>query len=106
MYNLPLACMGRNTGQKIGATVGVVEEVDVLEKEASWGEYLRVKVLIDLSKPLAKGRMLHLQDSSTWVACKYEKLPKFCFTCGLIKHGRMGCERSGNRTKTGDAEEQ
>jgi hypothetical protein len=32
--------------------------------------------VIDLSKPLARGRMLHIQDSSTWVAFKYEKLPK------------------------------
>jgi hypothetical protein len=49
--------------------------------------------------------MLHLHDSSTWVAFKYEKLPKFCFSCGLIKHVRMGCERFGNRTKTRDPDE-
>jgi len=29
MYNLPLACMGKAAGQKIGASVGVVEAVDV-----------------------------------------------------------------------------
>jgi len=106
MYNLPLACMGRNIGLKIGATVGVVEDVDVLEEDAGWGEYLRVRILIDLSKPLARGRMLHLQDRSTWVAFKYEKLPKFCFTCGLIKHGSTGCERAGIHAKIGETEEQ
>jgi hypothetical protein len=106
MYNLPLACMGRNTGQKIGATVGVVEDVDVLEEDAGWGEYLRVRILIDLTKPLARGRMLHLQDRSTWVAFKYEKLPKFCFTCGLIKHDSKGCEKDGGQSKTGETEEQ
>jgi hypothetical protein len=55
MYNLPLACMGKSIGEKIGSSVGLVEEVDVLEEAAGWGEYLRVKVSIELSKPLARG---------------------------------------------------
>jgi len=104
MYNLPLACMGKSTGEKIGASVGVVEEVDVGEKAAGWGEYLRVKVSIELSSPLARGRMLHLQGRSTWVAFKFEKLPKFCYNCGVIKHGRSGCIEQGAGKKNGDEE--
>jgi hypothetical protein len=104
MYNLPLACMGKSTGEKIGASVGVVEEVDVWEDAAGWGEYLRVKVSIDLSSPLARGRMLHLQGRSTWVAFKFEKLPKFCYNCGVIKHGRSGCIEQGAGKKKGDEE--
>lgn len=57
MYNLPLACTGKTTGEKIGASVGLVEEEDVCEDAAGWGEYLRVKVSIELSRPLARGRM-------------------------------------------------
>jgi len=40
------------------------------------------------------------------VAFKYEKLPKFCYTCGIIKHGRQGCAKPGIRAKAGDEEEQ
>jgi hypothetical protein len=54
MYNLPLACMGKETGQKIGASVGEVEEVDVHDNDPGWGEYLRVKIRLDLSKPLER----------------------------------------------------
>jgi hypothetical protein len=97
MYNLPLACMGKAMGWKIGSTVGKVEEVDVDDEEAGWGEYLRVKINMDLSKPLARGRLLHLQSGSTWVGFKYEKLPKFCFQCGVICHGRHGCIRIGEK---------
>jgi hypothetical protein len=104
MYNLPLACMGKTTGEKIRASVGVVEEVDVWEEAAGWGEYLRVKISIDLSSPLARGRMLHLQGRSNWVAFKYEKLPKFCYYCGVIKHGRSGCIEQGAGKKNGDEE--
>lgn len=53
MYNLPLACMGKTTVQKIGASVGDVEEVNVHDDDLSWGEYLRVKIRMDLRKPLA-----------------------------------------------------
>jgi hypothetical protein len=40
--------------------------------------------------------MLHVKNKSLWVAFQYEKLPKFCFTCGVIMHGKGGCGISGN----------
>ena len=55
MYKLPLACMGREVGMQVGSTVGEVEDIDILDDGVGWGEYLRVKIRIDLSKPLARG---------------------------------------------------
>jgi hypothetical protein len=85
--SFPLLAWGRRFGIKIGSSVGLVEEIDIFDDEVGWGEYLRICVLLDLQKPLARGRKLHFQNKSTWVAFKYEKLPEFCFTCGVIKHG-------------------
>ena len=31
MYKLPLACMGQEVGLQVGATVGEVEDIDVLD---------------------------------------------------------------------------
>jgi hypothetical protein len=45
--------MYQTVGWQIGASVGVVEEVDVDEVGVGWGEYLRVRILLDLSKPLS-----------------------------------------------------
>lgn len=73
MYNLPLACMSKETRKKIGSSVGVVEEVDVHDDEPGWGEYLKVKIRVDLKKPLARGRILHVPGRSLWIAFKYEK---------------------------------
>jgi hypothetical protein len=56
MYNLPLACMESTIGHQIGATVGTVEEVEVNEGEEAWEEYLWVRIVIDLTKPLDRGR--------------------------------------------------
>lgn len=70
-----------------------MEEVDTDADGVGWGEFLRVKIKIDLSNPLSRGRILKLQGESTWIVFRYERLPKYCFQCGVIRHGRGGCEK-------------
>jgi hypothetical protein len=41
--------------------MGVDEEVEAVEDGVGWGEFLRVRIKLDLSKPLPKGRMLKLK---------------------------------------------
>ena len=91
MINLSLACMSLVVGQQIGSSIGHVEEVDVDDGGIGWREFLRVKITLDLHKPLVRGRMLKINGSSTLVGFQYERLPKFCFRCGVIKHGATGC---------------
>lgn len=84
MYNLPLVCMSKAMGLRIGASGGQVEEVDVDEEGVGWGEYLRVRIMLDLSKPLSRGRRLKLKGKSIWIAFQYERIPRFCFKCRII----------------------
>uniref|UniRef100_A0A803KQZ7 Zinc knuckle CX2CX4HX4C domain-containing protein n=1 Tax=Chenopodium quinoa TaxID=63459 RepID=A0A803KQZ7_CHEQI len=52
-----------------------------------WGEVMRVKVLLDLNKPLRRGiKIATGQNASKWVAIKYERLMEFCYYCGRSKH--------------------
>jgi hypothetical protein len=97
--------MTNEIGIKIGSSVGKVEEVDVIEKGVEWGEFLRVRIVLDLTKPLARGRMLKLPNRSVWVAFQYEKIPKFCYRCGIIRHGASGCQRDGGRQLSGEAKD-
>jgi hypothetical protein len=83
--------MGREVGFKLGASVGTVEEVDTDAEGIGWGEFLRVKISIDLYKPLPRGRMMKFEGKSNLIGFKYENLPKFCFHCGVICHGPEGC---------------
>jgi hypothetical protein len=97
MYRLPLACMGRDVGLQVGSTVGEVEDIDVLDDGVGWGEYLRVRICIDLFKPLARGRIIRVQDKKLWVACQYEKIPGFCFNWGIFVHNKQSCGGFGGR---------
>jgi hypothetical protein len=93
MKNMPLACMGREIGRKIGASVGEVVAVDTDARGMGWGESLRVKILLDLAKPLQRGRKINIEGIAHWITFQYEHLPKFCFQCGVIWHGKTGCSR-------------
>jgi hypothetical protein len=102
MFELPLACMGREMGYKLGSTVGVVEEVDTNEQGIGWGKFLRVHIRINIMKPLARGRMLRLKERSYWIPFQYEKIPKFCYQCGIIWHGMRDCKKKSEGRFNGD----
>jgi hypothetical protein len=91
---MPLECMNRGVGTKIGESLGRVQEVAVAADDVGWGRYLRIQVEIDLYKPLERGRALLFAGESVWVTFKYEKLPAFCFKCGRILHETRGCPTS------------
>ena len=94
--------MGHEVGLKIGSTVGTVIEIDTNAGGVGWGEYLRVKILLDLAKPLSRGRKMKLEEKSSWIAFQYEKLPKFCFQCGVICHGPGGCTKRSDLRNQSD----
>ena len=99
MMKLPLACMEREVGFKLGAMVGTVEEVDTEKDGIRWGGYLRVKIQVDLYKPFSRGRMLKFDGKSTLIRFKYERLSKFCFHCEVICHGVEGCTKRNSKKK-------
>jgi hypothetical protein len=43
-----------------------------------WGSYLRLRVNIDITKPLDRGRALNLAGKTSWVEFKYEKMRSCC----------------------------
>jgi hypothetical protein len=105
MFNLPLACMSREMGIRIKSSVGKVEEVEVDEDGMGWGEYLRVRTVLDLSKPISRGRILHVRDKTYWITFKCEKLPRFCFQCGTIRHGSRACVAPGGHKRQGQGDD-
>jgi hypothetical protein len=91
---------------KIGSTVGKVEEVDTNEFGVGWVEYLRVRIQVKMNQPLPSGWVLKLKGRSLWIGFKYERIPKFYFSCRLIYHGRNGCPWREVRRKHGTKDHQ
>jgi hypothetical protein len=103
-HDMPLICMNKEVGTKMGKSLGELIEVDVAGDGMGWGSYLRLRVNIDLTKPLDRGRALNLAGKTSWVEFKYEKLPLFCFRCGRVVHGSRGCPIP-SKTRLNAAEE-
>jgi hypothetical protein len=71
--------------------MGQLEDIDLARNKGGCGRCLQIRVVIDLSKPLERGRALMLEGKSHWVTCRYDRLPMFCFECGRVIHGDKGC---------------
>ena len=93
IHNLPVGRMKRELALALGAAVGEVEHVGETEEEKGCEGYMRVRVKIDIAKPLCRGRKAQLPSGKeTWISFKYERLPIFCYWCGCLTHGDKDCD--------------
>ncbi|XP_035545088.1 uncharacterized protein LOC118348182 [Juglans regia] len=100
LHDLPFAAMNIRMGEKLGSRAGKVITVDVDEKGIAWGGALRVKVMFDLSKSLIRGCVINVGDARSWIPYKYERLPSFCYHCGIILHTQLRCSRQASDGST------
>ncbi|KAJ1380428.1 Zinc finger, CCHC-type [Sesbania bispinosa] len=57
------------------------------------GAFVKVQVQIDVDKPLLSGvNVGSKKDGVFWVDFQYERVPQFCYRCGLIGHDESSCE--------------
>ena len=80
-------------GEILGSKVGTVLKVDTDQRGRVRDSFIRVRTLLDISKPLRRGLPVQLGKNAekTWCEIKYERLPIFCFHCGLIGHQWERC---------------
>ncbi|XP_058763213.1 uncharacterized protein LOC131636620 [Vicia villosa] len=107
IYELPLMLRSKAMGKKLGGILGEFEELDTKEAHRN-RRFLRIKVTIDLKKPLKRGTVVKFKEKNLRVHFKYERLPTFCFVCGKLGHQIKHCETVGDLSEEGfkDIEEQ
>ncbi|XP_040998212.1 uncharacterized protein LOC121244266 [Juglans microcarpa x Juglans regia] len=92
LHDLPLMARNEYVGRLLGEKIGVFEKVDVDEGAIAWGEFQRVCVNLQISKPLLRGSMFSIGGGEpVWVRFSYERLPNFCYLCGCLGHGEKEC---------------
>jgi hypothetical protein len=72
--------------------IGKTKEVQMAPKLFYEGNYVRIRVMIDISKPLMRFVSLSVVgEGRKRLAVKYEKIPFFCKRCGLLGHDHEEC---------------
>jgi hypothetical protein len=103
IYDLPFGLMNKRWGWKLAEKVGTVMKVEVDSQGRAWGAYFRAKVQINLSKPLMRCVSMFSEKRQMTVRfdVKYEKLPNYCYSCGLIGHSSVICPTPAERDEQG-----
>ncbi|KAI9085404.1 hypothetical protein K1719_032660 [Acacia pycnantha] len=66
--------------------------LNLMERQRYFRNFLRVRVMLDLRKPLAHRFWLPKPDGrNVWISVRYEKLQKICYTCSKIDHDNRDC---------------
>ncbi|XP_042962496.1 uncharacterized protein LOC122296768 [Carya illinoinensis] len=103
LHNLPLATMNEEVGSQFAASIGHVIRVETESDGRGWGRCLRVRVAVDILKPLLRGKWMRFEEEEHWISFKYERLQNFCFHCGILNHKGKNCNKL--RFENQDAEQ-
>ncbi|KAK6120279.1 hypothetical protein DH2020_045970 [Rehmannia glutinosa] len=86
LHHLPLGLMNTSFAETAGNTIGHFLETDTDTSGSVIGRFLRIKVSIDITKPLIRIIHADVHGQKRAIFLKYERLPDFCFHCGIIGH--------------------
>lgn len=95
LQNVPIICMDRETMTELGGAVGKVEEVETDENGDCMGEVIKMRVSIDITRPLMKILEIEQEDMNDEedipILIRYKRLLDFCYCCGRIGHQYREC---------------
>lgn len=58
LHEFPFGCMNCQVVEHIVGSLGTVEQVDVDQNCITWDQFLRIKVALNITKPLSRGKSL------------------------------------------------
>lgn len=90
IHDLPLIRQTPEIAMLVGNRLGIFEELD---PEGAWGANMRVRVRLNITKPLKRVLKIRGSDGEEIVVSfSYERLPNFCYLCGKMGHILRECE--------------
>ena len=73
-------------------------------KKNAVGKDPRARIIISLNEPLPRGISVFSsrRQRKEWYDVVYERVPFFCFSCGIIGHSEIDCPTPATRDKNGN----
>ena len=100
IWGLPLDMMTEKIGKEIASNLGIFMSVDTRSWMSEQAKFMRVKVNLPLEKPLRRcGKVASPEGESFCIQFRYERLPVFCFRCGVMGHDERHCMKSGQQNQ-------
>lgn len=92
VHNLPVGFMSEKVANLVGNHVGVFEQADKRNFDAVDRAFMMVRTKLNVTKPLkARMKMKKPGGDWFWIDLRYERLPSFCFECGVSGHVDKFC---------------
>lgn len=92
IHKLPCGTFTVAVGKSLGNYIGKFLEYETTNRGFPWMKSMRIRVELDVDKPLRKGRKNNVGGTSVEVVFKYERLHIFCYICGNLGHTNQFCE--------------
>lgn len=102
IHDVPIMCMSKEMALELGNVIGKVEEVETDAARECFGQFLRLRISVDVTKPLKK--LIELEQDredkeDIPMRVMYERLPDFCFCCGRVGHQYRECVHYKSQSK-------
>ncbi|CAL1366291.1 unnamed protein product [Linum trigynum] len=101
---LPRCMKTEAMAEKIANLIGTFIILDN-HRSGVWSTSMRLRVSINVSKPLRRGILLENGDKKAWYRITYERLPNFCYICGILGHQQRTCPNPKAEDEEGSDEQ-
>ncbi|KAI4977709.1 hypothetical protein ZWY2020_014263 [Hordeum vulgare] len=91
IHRLPDKFLIEQAVKGLASRIGEVEEVQLKLSAGFFGEFVRVKVLMDINAKIKRFVTAKKGDGRVQYQVKYDKLPMFCYNYGEFEHWHEEC---------------
>ncbi|XP_039158435.1 uncharacterized protein LOC120288488 [Eucalyptus grandis] len=92
VHGLPIEWCSEEIVSLVAQQLGGVKEVKVEKRGVAFHKVGKARVDLELEKPLKPGTLFNLGEEKVWLDFKYERLPRFYYSCGRVGHFTTNCK--------------